>query len=135
MGKQFQPMHSPQMFGDPAPGKRKVLKIIYTSTQITEKSALGSLFNDVVDTVTSTKISDDFDCLLSSRVIAKVSTNDNVLIITYYQYFEPSKITNLKSYNMKRINTAKTKQIEIVCNNEKESEKLEKKISRYMQKM
>ena len=137
--KQFQPMHSPQTFGDPAPGRKKVLTITYTSTKITEKSALGSLFDDMVGTVTTigsseaTKTHDGFDCLLSSRVVASVKAEDEIIKITYYQYHTPSAITNLKSYNMKRINrNAKTKQVEIVCSSKSEADKLQRKIKKYI---
>eukprot|EP01084_Bolivina_argentea_P282094 482791_1 len=137
--KQFQPMHSPQMFGDPAPREKKVLKIIYTSTAITEKSALSSLFNDVVDAVTFESESsnmEEFDCLLSSRVVAKVTQNANNVMIEYYQYYTPSKITNMKGYNMTRVNLeAKTKQIQIECANKIEADKLVKKVSKYLQKI
>ena len=136
--KQFQPMHSPQMFGDPAPGSKKVLTIIYTSTKITEKSGLTALFGDVVDTVSAIGTSqeatpDDFDCLLSSRVVAECKQADKRLNISYYQYHTPSAITNLKSYNMKRINRdAATKTVEIECSSDKEADKLQKKITKYI---
>merc|ERR1712228_879446 len=58
--KQFQPMHSVQMFGDPAPGsKKKVLTIIYTSTAITEKTGLSALFDNMRDSVAFGKQVDD----------------------------------------------------------------------------
>eukprot|EP01084_Bolivina_argentea_P293505 504805_1 len=60
--KQFQPMRSPQMFGDPSPGQKKVLTITYASTAINSRNIK------------------DFDCLFSSRIIANVSKNGNIVI-------------------------------------------------------
>merc|ERR1712173_520592 len=48
----------------------------------------------------------------------------------------PSAITNLKSYNMRRINrNAPKKVIKIECTDKNEAEKLEKKILKYIAKI